>query len=90
MSEKEELGKTVCPIAIKEQSNKYRALQIHENTMLRTSPTKIPLKELDLLEIEERKKLLEAAKGSKAGPPSATVTPPVRSAAERIGIAGGH
>lgn len=57
--------------------------------MLRPAPTRLTLKEVDLAELEEARKRRDAALRAAAGrqPAAQTVTPPVRSVAERIGLA---
>jgi len=63
--------------------------------MLRPVPTRLTIKEGDLLELQEARKRREAAlKHDSRIPAQSTTTPPVRSVAERIGLAprgdGGH
>lgn len=60
-----------------------------EPKMLRPAPTRLPIKEADLAELEEARKRREAAAIAAAGklPAPSSVTPPVaRSAADRIGL----
>jgi hypothetical protein len=59
--------------------------------MLRPTPTRIPLKEEDLKELEDSKRAKAASAAPIAVVYSAAVTPPVvRTAAERIGIPAAH